>query len=328
MKKEKNECITNQYWDNAKVTISVVTPVYNRPDELKRAINSIEKQRYRNFEYIIINDGSTMNVDNIVFDFMNRTEIPVCYIKKANGGVHTARNIGTTFCRGVYKVNLDSDDELLPEALQIFIHTWECIPEEQRKYFREVVAQCVDQNGNRVGSAFPENINEVSWRTARKMCQKCHADHIACQRTDIMKQNLFPEPEGITFISEGVLWNKLDKQYRSYFINDMVRVYHTETEESYTKVNKENFTEQQLINGLWNATYVINHFNLHDYTLKYYIKNHIKRHCFRNLLISSNYTKANKNMLKISGGGTLLQFYRMYQLSLLPFYIQKVIEVH
>ena len=85
----------NSYWDSAVVRVSVVIPVYNRRNTIRRTLASLERQIYRNFECIIVNDGSTVNIDDIIEDFMDNTEIPVIYIKKENGGVHTARNRGT-----------------------------------------------------------------------------------------------------------------------------------------------------------------------------------------------------------------------------------------
>ena len=110
----------NKYWDeNRDVKITVLTPTYNRKDTLLRTIQSIENQDFLDWEYIIVNDGSTDNTDEVVEQFMQTTKHPVLYIKKENGGVHTARNLGYKNAHGELLINLDSDDEMLPDALKI-----------------------------------------------------------------------------------------------------------------------------------------------------------------------------------------------------------------
>ncbi|MCD8044778.1 MAG: glycosyltransferase, partial [Tannerellaceae bacterium] len=173
-------------------------------------------------------------------------------------GVHTARNIGTKEGRGEFLLFLDSDDEIFPETLKRFIELWEEIPCEKRQEFRNVVASCEDQNGKRCGIRFPDNINAVSWKKAQRLCRKTKGEHFGFNRMDIMKNNLWPEPQGITFVTEGVLWGKLDKQYKSYFANDILRIYHRETEESYTNIAKKGRDLQSIKNDRWSSVYMLN----------------------------------------------------------------------
>ena len=90
----------NAIWSQCSPRVSVITPVYNRREELPRTLRSVENQTYRNIEYIIVDDGSTLPVDDIVKDFMIKADFPVAFIKKQNGGVHTARNAGIRISRG------------------------------------------------------------------------------------------------------------------------------------------------------------------------------------------------------------------------------------
>lgn len=123
----------NKYWDeNRDVKITVLTPTYNRKDTLLRTIRSIENQDFLDWEYIIVNDGSTDNTDEVVEQFMQTTKHPVLYIKKENGGVHTARNLGYKNAHGELLINLDSDDEMLPDALKIIWSVWKKIPKQEK----------------------------------------------------------------------------------------------------------------------------------------------------------------------------------------------------
>ena len=80
------EIITNNNWSGAKPFFTVLTTTYNRDNLLPRAIKSVENQTYRDFEYIIVDDGSVDSTEETVRSFMKRTDIPVMFIKKENGG--------------------------------------------------------------------------------------------------------------------------------------------------------------------------------------------------------------------------------------------------
>lgn len=219
---------TNAKRDNVKPCVTVTTSVYNRTKTLPRTIASVEAQTFRNFEFVIVDDGSTDDIDSIVKPFMDSTEIPVMYIKKENGGVHTARNAGVLESRGIYLIEIDSDDELTSNALQCFIDAWNSIPNEKRNLYWQVACLCMDQNGKICGKPFPNNINELSKEDAYKASAATKGEHFDCSLAEIRKQNLFMEPEGVTFYTEVILWALLNKRYKAFFINDVLRIYHTD----------------------------------------------------------------------------------------------------
>lgn len=277
----------NKYWDeNRDVKITVLTPTYNRKDTLLRTIRSIENQVFSDWEYIIVNDGSTDSTDKVVEQFMQTTKHPVLYIKKENGGVHTARNLGFKNARGELLINLNSDDELVPEALKVFWDTWKKIPHIDKAKYREVVAQCKDESGKRVGQPFPQNINQLPWDKARKICYESGEEHVACFVANVMKRNLFPEPEGVTFMTENILWRKLDQTYCAYYINDMLRIYHQEGNDHLSSGLSAGHkkTIQNCKNALWESTQFLNDWKIYQdggsyakELLRYCIMNHILR---------------------------------------------------
>jgi len=96
-------------------TVSVIIPTYNRANLIEKAIKSVLKQTYQDFEIIVVDDGSIDNTEEIVKDF---TDFRIHYIcHKHNQGVSAARNTGIKTCRGEYIAFLDSDDEWLPGKL-------------------------------------------------------------------------------------------------------------------------------------------------------------------------------------------------------------------
>lgn len=95
--------------NNNNSLVSVIVPVYNTEAYIKRCLDSILNQNYRNLEIILINDGSTDNSPAIC-DFYAETDSRIRVIHKENGGQSSARNIGLDVCTGDYISFIDSDD--------------------------------------------------------------------------------------------------------------------------------------------------------------------------------------------------------------------------
>ncbi len=97
--------------------VSVIIPCYNQAHFLSEAIESVLSQTYRNFEIIVVDDGSSDNTFEVATRYLG-----VRYIRQENKGQGAARNTGLRESKGDYLVFLDSDDRLLPEALEIGIN--------------------------------------------------------------------------------------------------------------------------------------------------------------------------------------------------------------
>lgn len=102
-------------------TVSVIVPVYNKEDYLKRCINSVLNQTYMNLEIILINDGSTDNSKEILIEFSREYEQIRYYEFQGNYGVAKARNYGLSKATGEYVYFLDADDYLMGQAVEILV---------------------------------------------------------------------------------------------------------------------------------------------------------------------------------------------------------------
>jgi len=94
--------------------ISVIIPTYNRGEVLDRAIKSVLSQTYKNFEIIVVDDGSTDSTSRVLKKFGNK----IRYFSKLHGGVSSSRNFGLEKSEGSWVAFLDSDDYWLPEKLE------------------------------------------------------------------------------------------------------------------------------------------------------------------------------------------------------------------
>ena len=94
------------------MNISIILPVYNRPELVKRAVDSVLSQSYRNFELILIDDGSDDGTSNVLVEYNETTGADIkLIIFKENRGVSAARNAGLHIASGEWIALLDSDDE-------------------------------------------------------------------------------------------------------------------------------------------------------------------------------------------------------------------------
>ncbi len=268
----------NQFWSTHHGKVSIITPVYNRRQELPRTLKSVESQTYDNLEHIIIDDGSKESVDDIMAAYMERVTYPVAFIKKENGGVHTARNAGTKLSRGSLLYFLDSDDELVLEGIDILVKGWDLIPSEKQKEYRECNAFCMNQDGKRIGGHLPADINNRKYSEALSIAQEAkHGEKTAIYRADIMRDNLWPEPEGVKFVTEGINWLKLGFQYKTWFIDDVVRIYHMETETSLCNAGRTR-SNQKLTDMLYNGLWYINNGRKYGQSMKTTLR-FLVQHC-------------------------------------------------
>lgn len=95
---------------------SIIIPAYNRGSLIKGTIDSVLSQSYKDYELIIVDDGSTDNTADIVKSYGGQIK----YYFQENGGAESARNLGAEKCSGSYFLFLDSDDILFPSALDVY----------------------------------------------------------------------------------------------------------------------------------------------------------------------------------------------------------------
>lgn len=99
--------------------VSIIIPLYNKERTISQTIESITNQTFKNFEVVVVNDGST---DNSVSEVLNIDDRRIRLINQPNGGVSNARNTGISNALGRWLMFLDADDKLLSNALEILVN--------------------------------------------------------------------------------------------------------------------------------------------------------------------------------------------------------------
>ncbi|MGN1169366.1 MAG: glycosyltransferase family 2 protein [Acutalibacteraceae bacterium] len=231
--------------------LTVFTPAYNRRKTIHRAFESLMAQTCKNFEWLIVDDGSSDNLKELIDEYRKTADFPIRYYYKKNGGKHTAINYSYRLTDSDYYLIVDSDDAVMPDTVKTFLNYWESFTPEQRQRYWCVVGLCKDgDTGEVVGDRFPDGINESE--NPRALAATVKGEKSSCMRTEVLKQFPFPEPKGTNFITESIVWNKIDKQYRQYYVNDVVRVYYqNEPDSLITSWYKNHIKEGYVSNYYW-----------------------------------------------------------------------------
>lgn len=116
--------------------ISIIIPVYNQAEKLKKTLLSIDKQSYRDLEVIIVNDGSTDNPEKYFTDFLKETNsnLSFSFFNQTNLGAPAARNQGFKKSQGEYLFFCDADAILETQALEILLKALEENPNVSYAY--------------------------------------------------------------------------------------------------------------------------------------------------------------------------------------------------
>lgn len=212
---------------NGGCLFTVFTPSYNRARTLSRVYESLQRQTFRNFEWLLVDDGSSDNTRELVAGWQSKSDFPIRYIFQDNQGKPGAFNHGVREARGELFLTLDSDDGCVPEALERFKYHWDAIPAAEKDKFSAVTVLCKDQHGNLVGDKFPSDVFdsdsiEVTFK------YRVGGEKWGFQRTDVLKQFPFPSVPNAKFISESVVWFALSRRYKTRFVNEALRVYHVD----------------------------------------------------------------------------------------------------
>ena len=201
--------------------ITVFTPTYNRVSTLKRLYKSLQKQTCMDFEWLIIDDGSTDATESEIRQWMKEgNPFTIRYIKTSNGGKHRAINLGVQKARSEAFFIVDSDDTLPPRSIDIIAKNFSAIVTNAK--FAGICGLKADMT--------TKQPLYNSRKAAGKDCSmlniryKYHikGDMAEVFKTSVLKSLPFPSFEGENFLNEAVVWNRIAKKYIMHYISDIL----------------------------------------------------------------------------------------------------------
>ena len=204
--------------------ITVLTPSYNRAYILPKLYESLKNQTSKDFEWIIIDDGSSDETENLVNKWIGKKELfRISYIKQENGGKHRALNCGVRIARYDYCFIVDSDDYLTLNAIDCVCSWIKTI--DDNNSFAGVSGLRAYIGGGRIGK-YPKDKAYVKYIDATNLQRQSFnlsGDKSEVYRTKILCKYPFPEFQGENFITEDVVWDAIASDgYKLRWFNEII----------------------------------------------------------------------------------------------------------
>lgn len=204
--------------------ITILTPTYNRASLLPRLFDSLLRQTNKDFEWIVVDDGSTDDTREVVANLKEKCggAFPMGYVYKANGGKHMAINIGAERALGELLFIADSDDLLTDDALETVANSWHDISDD--KSFAGIAGLDITMDTREViGSGLPQehiDCNAIDIRYRHHVT----GDMKEVFRTEVLREFPFPEFAGERFCPEQLVWFRMARRYRLRYINKPIYI--------------------------------------------------------------------------------------------------------
>lgn len=200
--------------------VTIFTPTYNRKKELKKLYESLVTQTDNDFEWIIVDDGSTDSTEELINNLKIEKKIKIIYYKQKNSGKSMAHNIGTKLAKGELFICVDSDDYLKENAIEKIKKYYENIKNKETCAGIGFLAYDIAEK-KIIGTSFPkEEMYETYYNIYNKY--KVAGDKALVFKTDIIREYSFPKIDGEKFVPENLIYNRISKLYEMLWINEEI----------------------------------------------------------------------------------------------------------
>lgn len=199
--------------------ITILTPAYNRGHLLGKLYQSLVKQDFEDFEWVIVDDGSSDSTTNIVDKFIQDKKIIISYIKQSNGGKHRALNRGVIESKGELILIVDSDDSLPKNSLSVINRYY--LEIKDNPLIGGVCGLMAHHDGTIIGernALSPMDISSIEMRYKYAFT----GDVCEVFKTEVLRDFPFPEIENEKFCPEDLVLNRIAKKFKLLFINDVI----------------------------------------------------------------------------------------------------------
>lgn len=204
------------------MTITVLTPTYNRQESIKNLWESLRIQTKKDFEWLVIDDGSTDNTKALIKQLQAVSDFPIRYIYKDNGGKHTALNVGIREIKSELTFIVDSDDTLSLDAIETISRYHRRYGGDSRLCGYTFLRRF--PNGKINGKSFEPNEMIANYIDARINTNDTMADKAEVFFTRCLKEFPFPEYPNEKFLGEDIVWIRMARKYDMVHINKAIYV--------------------------------------------------------------------------------------------------------
>ena len=200
---------------------TIFTPTFNRKELLEKLYKSLQKQTFKDFEWLIVDDGSADGTKEKVEEFLSEKKLDIKYYFKENGGKQRAYNFATDKANGELFICLDSDDEYVENGLETILKYWKKY--EKNSNIAGMGYLSMYPDGEIIGSSFPEKeMISTQFDIYNKYGVK--GDKGLMFRTEIIKKYKFPVFDDEKFITEAVVYNRICEKYKMVYVNEKIEI--------------------------------------------------------------------------------------------------------
>lgn len=204
--------------------LTIFTPAYNRAGMLPRLFQSLLRQTSFDFEWLIVDDGSTDETEQLVSSFVNKASFPVRYVYKENGGKHTAHNVALKYAQGKWFFCVDSDDYLADGAVDIIIQSTRSLADNQG-----IIAYKEEVTGKRLSGEFPRDVLFAGLNSLA-FTYGCTGEFSLIFPTALLQKYPFPVFEGEKFVTESVVYDRIEQDSEMLLLRKTVTICEYQTE--------------------------------------------------------------------------------------------------
>ena len=200
--------------------LTIFTPTYNRGYIIEKLYESLNHQTNKNFEWLIIDDGSSDNTELIFREILKKEHsYKIRYVKKENGGKHTAANLALELAQGEIFFVVDSDDILTENAVERVFYYYNQIKHDET--YCGVCGLKGFFNGKVIGTPVKYDVLDTTMIDYR-FYKRIGGDKADIFRTSLLKQHRFPENEGEKWAPLSIVWNRFGSKLKVRYFNEII----------------------------------------------------------------------------------------------------------
>ena len=197
-------------------TLTVFTPAYNRAHTIGRTYESLCRQTSKDFEWLVVDDGSSDNTRQLVEGWIAEGKIPIRYIYQENQGMHGAHNTAYRNIHTLLNTCIDSDDYMPDDAVEKILNCWQ---ENGNDQLAGLIGLDVTQDGNVIGVPFPEGMKRTTLQGFYEAGGS--GDKKLVYRTDVITSYPeYPLFEGERYVGLGYKYMLIDQDYELAVLNE------------------------------------------------------------------------------------------------------------
>lgn len=203
-----------------KKTLTVFTPAYNRAHTIGRTYESLCRQTCKDFEWLVVDDGSTDGTQELVKGWIGEGKIPIRYIYQENQGMHGAHNTAYRHIHTELNTCIDSDDWMPDDAVEKIVSFWKRNGSDK---YAGIVGLDQTEDGTIIGTEFPEGLKETTLSEYYAAGGK--GDKKLVYRTEVItRYPEYPRFEGERYFSLGYKYLLIDQDYKLLACNEVLAI--------------------------------------------------------------------------------------------------------